>query len=349
MLMLKVVWTWCLCVLWGVCCVVLVVVIVACVLLCVWCGTLKNPPCVRSKRPRVYKHHVLMYKICARGAGTHPAATRTLQYAADIAASRNGEQLSAKSLQRRWKHEIQIALLRRRAAMTRAVLPNPSLQPSSLSAPSGQFVSGLLCFFQVTSRISLSLVAPRHALTLSLKTSSKTTGCPGKLQTKCLHWNRRHVGVASPCNMVLSALQSFQRRMCAHFQRDFAATANLPPHSALSSQQLLDLTDPQVVDGKRRKRHRHHRCPPPRSCGLHSYQAAFCEVPRSGPILAPRASAACPSLTDLLTATAALLARRQPHNDFGKRRASQFSLGCWCGWSFTHHRDPEHFWERPRL
>ena len=42
---------------------------------------------------------------------------------------------------------------------------------------------------------------------------------------------------------VLSALQSFKRRMCAHLLRDLAATANLPPHSALFSQQLPDLTD----------------------------------------------------------------------------------------------------------
>ena len=54
----------------------------------------------------------------------HAAVTRTLQYAADIASSRNGQHLSAKSLHRRWKHEIQIALLRRRAAMARAVLPD---------------------------------------------------------------------------------------------------------------------------------------------------------------------------------------------------------------------------------
>ena len=44
----------------------------------------------------------------------------SLQYAADIASSRNGQQMSATSLQRRWKHEIQMALLRRRAASTRA-------------------------------------------------------------------------------------------------------------------------------------------------------------------------------------------------------------------------------------
>ena len=56
----------------------------------------------------------------------HPAVTRTLQYAADIASNRNGQHQSAKSLRRRWKHEIQIALLQRRAATARAVLPNPS-------------------------------------------------------------------------------------------------------------------------------------------------------------------------------------------------------------------------------
>ena len=34
----------------------------------------------------------------------HPAVIRALQYAADIASSRNGQQMPAKSLQRRWKH-----------------------------------------------------------------------------------------------------------------------------------------------------------------------------------------------------------------------------------------------------
>ena len=63
-----------------------------------------------------------------------PAVTRTLQYAANIASSRNGQHQSAKSLRRRWKHEIQIALLQRRAAMARAVLPNPSARVEWLFA-----------------------------------------------------------------------------------------------------------------------------------------------------------------------------------------------------------------------
>ena len=58
----------------------------------------------------------------------HPAVTRTLQYAADIASCHNGQQMSAKALQHRWKHEIQIALLRRRAVMTRAVLPDTTVR-----------------------------------------------------------------------------------------------------------------------------------------------------------------------------------------------------------------------------
>ena len=41
----------------------------------------------------------------------HLASIRTLQYAADIASSRDGQQMSDKSLQHGWKHEVQIALL----------------------------------------------------------------------------------------------------------------------------------------------------------------------------------------------------------------------------------------------
>ena len=56
----------------------------------------------------------------------HPAVTRTLKYAAEIAATRNTQQASAPMILGRWRHEIQIAILRRRAAMCRAVLPRPS-------------------------------------------------------------------------------------------------------------------------------------------------------------------------------------------------------------------------------
>ena len=52
----------------------------------------------------------------------HPAATRTLKYAADIAARKRGG-AAAPGLLARWKHEITVAIVRRRAAMVRAVQP----------------------------------------------------------------------------------------------------------------------------------------------------------------------------------------------------------------------------------
>ena len=49
---------------WCVLCVVRVVVVIVvvwCVVVFgVWCGTQKKPPCVDSKRPRVYRHHARM-------------------------------------------------------------------------------------------------------------------------------------------------------------------------------------------------------------------------------------------------------------------------------------------------
>ena len=53
----------------------------------------------------------------------HPAVTRTLRYAAEQAVHRNERHSDARSLLARWRHEIQITLQQRRAAMTRAVVP----------------------------------------------------------------------------------------------------------------------------------------------------------------------------------------------------------------------------------
>lgn len=58
----------------------------------------------------------------------HPAVTRTLRFAASIAMSRNGEQATASALVSRWRHEIQVAIFRHRAAMSRAVLPKFSVK-----------------------------------------------------------------------------------------------------------------------------------------------------------------------------------------------------------------------------
>ena len=56
----------------------------------------------------------------------HPAVVRTLRRAAAVAASRNADSDSAPLVLNRWRHEITIAILRRRAAMSRAVLPRRS-------------------------------------------------------------------------------------------------------------------------------------------------------------------------------------------------------------------------------
>ena len=53
----------------------------------------------------------------------HPAATRALQYAAQLVATRGDGGTSAKAFLSRWRHEIQVAILRRSAAKARAVLP----------------------------------------------------------------------------------------------------------------------------------------------------------------------------------------------------------------------------------
>ena len=127
-----------------------------------------------------------------------------------------------------------------------------------------------------------------------------------------LEWDTfRRCFLAQPA---LSLLQRFNRRMCAFLLRDLAATADLPFHSALFSQQLLDLThrwwaereDPDIeindVHLLAAATHIHTQ--------LHSAR-----YPDPGPISASRSSGSPPApLTDLLTAVVALLARRQPHN-----------------------------------
>ncbi len=53
----------------------------------------------------------------------HPAVTRTLRFVAEQVANRSDQQPEASDVLARCRHEIQVALQRRRAAMTRAVLP----------------------------------------------------------------------------------------------------------------------------------------------------------------------------------------------------------------------------------
>ena len=83
------------------------------------CGDAAQAAFKRKLRP----YRPLVWTADAR---PHLAAVRTLKYAASVAATRLGVQADASALLSRWKHEVTIAILRRRAAMSRAVLPRRS-------------------------------------------------------------------------------------------------------------------------------------------------------------------------------------------------------------------------------
>ena len=72
----------------------------------------------------------------------HPAATRTLRYAAGLATARGGSEADKAGLLRRWRHELQVAIQRRKAAMARAVLPRMSARATWLLTG---FVEGVPC------------------------------------------------------------------------------------------------------------------------------------------------------------------------------------------------------------
>ncbi len=69
----------------------------------------------------------LVWTACGR---PHPAVTRTMRFAADTAANRSEQHADRAAMLSRWRHEIQVAILRRRAAMLRAVLPRPDARAS---------------------------------------------------------------------------------------------------------------------------------------------------------------------------------------------------------------------------
>ena len=121
------------------------------------------------------------------------------------------------------------------------------------------------------------------------------------------------ISVLLSCATGSLCLQRYNRRKCAHLLRDLAATAHLPPNSALFFQQLLELThrwwsereDNDIDIGDVR----HLAAAVYFHLELHS---ARCPDP--GPYQVPDPRQPARPLADLLTAIAALLARRQSHN-----------------------------------
>ena len=94
--------------------------------------------------------------------------------------------------------------------------------------------------FQVTSWVNMFLVSRRLRVTLSLILfEDRGVSWLAIDEMFALEWApyRR----CFPAPPILSALQRYNRRKCAHLLRDLAATADLPPRSAFFSLQLLDL------------------------------------------------------------------------------------------------------------
>ena len=109
-------------------------------------------------------------------------------------------------------------------------------------------------------------------------------------------------------------MQRYVRRKCGFLLRDLVAAANLPPHGALFSQQLLDLTHRWWTERE--------QIPTLTSTMSTPFAAAVYihiklhseRYPGPAPFQLPDPLQAARFLTDLLTDVAVLLARRQPHN-----------------------------------
>ena len=162
----------------------------------------------------------------------------------------------------------------------------------------------------MTSQTSLSFAALCHPSALSSKTSLKITGCPGRLLTKCLHWRWRHIGAAfqrnrlsQHCTDTIDARLSF----CGISPLQLAASrcALLPATSGSDAQGWteradtdIDINDiqPLAVAGSIHTKLQSERCPGPAPFQLPDPLQPAC------------------SLTDLLTAVATLVAKRQPHS-----------------------------------
>ena len=110
-----------------------------------------------------------------------------------------------------------------------------------------------------------------------------------------------------------TALQRSNRGKCAHLLRDLNATAVLPPRCPLLALQLLDLTrrwwseseGPDIEEGDV------HSLTAAAYIGIRLHSARY---PDRAPFQLPDPQQPARSLTDLLTALAATLGRRQPRN-----------------------------------
>ena len=170
-----------------------------------------------------------------------------------------------KSLHHRWKHEIQIAFLRWRAAMTRAVLTimsrlaprwshsqtSQSLGPCSLltvetvtmTQTQGQMLPYWAMMMTMTSPLSLV----NHLHHRSHQASDRPCSPPGAVVCTFSDVSRRPwvcFGVIAdmiPRQLPLSVGQRINMQKCARFLTDLVAAAAFPPHTGGFALQLLGL------------------------------------------------------------------------------------------------------------
>ena len=159
-------------------------------------------------------------------------------------------------------------------------------------------------------QLLLSLVSP---VDLHLENILEDHGVSGQVVDEVLALEWDTFRLCFPAQPAPSALQRCNRRKRAFFLRDLAATADLPLHSALFSQLLLDLTHRWWTEREE---------PDIDINDVHLLAAAVCihielhsaRFPDPAPFQLPNPQQPARSLTHLLTAVAALLARRQPHS-----------------------------------
>jgi len=70
--------------------------------------------------------------VWSAGGCPHPATVRVMECSVRAVKSRHGTS-AAEDLRRRWRHEIAVAIQRRKAAMIRAALPEKSLRQEWLA------------------------------------------------------------------------------------------------------------------------------------------------------------------------------------------------------------------------
>ena len=146
-----------------------------------------------------------------------------------------------------------------------------------------------------------------------LRSSSMTTGLWAAGGGNAGAGERTPFSAASRHSRTSQHRRVFHRRTCALLLSDVAATADLPQHSVLFAQQLLDLThrwrkEREDLDIDINDVHP-LAAPVHKNIKLHSAR-----YPDPAPFQRPDPRKPARSLTDLLTAIAALLARCQPHN-----------------------------------